>query len=222
MVQQGLTGPMATGVRDLILRHAGQQNLTRVTKLSASNAGFAWLFSGFDVGSTTSPPTVTPMAIATLTPPANSQSFFRGFGSEVHGNFTPTTTSADDLTSLANVQSAMQLAPAARAAAFAALVRIENPAFNSPDTIDCASCHLATPLSLLVAGPSFSLFEKDDPRAFAPDGQSVLASEMSPTFDATGVFNVHAFSYVEGDAGISQRTVNETAAIVEYLNASAP
>jgi hypothetical protein len=217
MVREGLTGPAATGTRDLIVKYAGQQNLIRVTRFSSSNAGFNWAFDGFDVSSA-SPPTVTPMNIATLTPSKNSQLFFRGFGSEVTGKFTPATTSADDLTPLANVETALQLTPAARSAAFAALVRIENPTLHSPDTIDCASCHLATPLSLVVAGPKFSLRESDDPRAFAPDGQSVLPSEMAPSFDLDGGFNLHAFSYAARSPGINQRTVNETAAVVAYLN----
>jgi hypothetical protein len=51
---------------------------------------------------------------------------------------------------------------------------------------------------------------------------------MSPTWPAalsTASFNIHAFSYREswpGSSwpGISQRTVNESAAIVAYLNAT--
>ena len=73
-------------------------------------------------------------------------------------------------------------------------------------------------MSHLIAAPQFGMVESDAPGAFAADGTYVLASEMSPTFDPAGAFDVHAFSYVGTAPGINQRTVNETAAIVAYLD----
>jgi hypothetical protein len=61
--------------------------------------------------------------------------------------------------------------------------------------------------------------EPTAPARFAADGINVLASEMTATFDATARFHLHAFSYSGTDPAINQRTVNETAAIVEYLSA---
>ena len=49
-------------------------------------------------------------------------------------------------------------------------------------TIDCASCHLATPVSRLVAQPMFGLDDRMAPDAFAADGTFVLASELTATF----------------------------------------
>lgn len=220
IARQGLDGAMADGVRKLVLAYAGEQNLTRVTELSATNTGFDWTFSGFDVSDAASA-TFTPMMIPTLSG-ATSQTFFRGFGSVTPaGEFMPPTSGSDDLVPLADGSAAMQLTPTARQAAFDGLVRVDNPGDNSPNTTDCASCHLATPVSHLIAQPLFGMVEAQNPNAFQPDGVYVLASEMAPQFDATGAFNVHAFSYVGSDPGINQRTVNETAAIVAYLNANA-
>ena len=215
MVSQGLDGTMARSVRALVLRYAGKENLTRVTTFSSSNADFTWTFAGFDLDSAGAK---TPMLIASAPAGTTTQSFFRGFGSSIEGQFSPATIGPDDLTPLANAASAAQLSATARDAAWASLVRIDNPTRNSPNTIDCASCHLATPIARLV-GPTLSLDEATSTGAFAADGVHVLASEMNPTFDATAGFNLHAFSYSATDPAINQRTVNETAAIVEYLSA---
>ena len=41
---------------------------------------------------------------------------------------------------------------------------------------------------------------------------------MTPTFATSPGFSIHAFSYHRKFPTINQRVVNETAAIVEYLN----
>jgi hypothetical protein len=211
---QGVAGTMATGVRALILQYAGQDNLTRVTEMSSNNAGFNWAFQGFDV-SNAAAAAIKPMVIPTLASSATQQTFFRGFANAyIQGQFLPATTSADNITVLADhAASAASVQPA-----LAAIVKIDNPTKHSPDTIDCASCHLASPLAALVAVPNFSFDEAKDPNAYAASGGSVSASEMTSTFDHTALLNLHAFSYIGKNPSINQRTVNETAAIVEYLN----
>jgi hypothetical protein len=41
---------------------------------------------------------------------------------------------------------------------------------------------------------------------------------MAPSFDNRGSLNLHAFSYLGVRPGISQRTVNEAAVVVSYVN----
>lgn len=217
LVAQGMNGAFADGLRALVLRYAGASNLVRVTEMSATQVGFSWRFSGFDV-SDANAPSFTPMMIPTLAG-SEQQTFFRGFvAATIDGQFTPPTSSADDLTGLADETHAQGMTPDARAQAFAALVRIDHPAHHSPDTIDCGSCHLATPISKLVA-PRFGLDEAHAAGVFAADGVHVLPSELGATFDPSGPFNLHAFSYVDRSPAINQRTVNETAAIVAFLSA---
>ncbi|HTJ45304.1 MAG TPA: hypothetical protein VL463_24525 [Kofleriaceae bacterium] len=217
LVTQGMNGAFADGLRTIVLRYAGASNLVRVTKMSATQVGFSWEFSGFDV-SDANAPHFTPMVIPTLAG-AEGQNFFRGFANDtIDGQFNPATTSADDLTGLADETHAQSMSPSDRAKAFAALVRIDHPAHDSPDTIDCASCHLATPISKLVA-PRFGLDEAHADGVFEADGVHVLPSELGATFDPSGPFNLHAFSYVDRSPAINQRTVNETAAVVELLSA---
>jgi hypothetical protein len=125
---------------------------------------------------------------------------------------------------LASETTASSMTAQQRQAEFDGLTRVDSPAKNSPDTIDCASCHLATPVSQIIAQPMFSLKESDDSFAFHADGHWVLPSEMTATFDSsdTAPFNLHAFSYVDQTPAINQRVVNETAAIVAYLDTASP
>ncbi len=225
LVSQGLDGPMATQLRALILAHAGEANLTRVTHFSSSNTDFTWTFAGVDVQNA-SAQTFTPMVIPTLPPGStSSQVFFLGFSqSSPDDNFDPATTSSDNMTALVNAAAANGLSAADRQTAFDGLVRIENPHMNSPNTIDCASCHLATPAALLVVAPNFSLVESTNANAFHPDPSLIPAADLAPFFTgASGPFNLHALSYNGQDLAINQRVANETAAIVTpaYLNSIA-
>jgi hypothetical protein len=235
MVRQGLDGAMSTGVERLILQYAGEKNLVRLAQLSGFGAGIGgtWTMSAFDVGQGS---TATPRVIPTLAADAGSvqsefiESDFGGSGSGsgsgsgaglFEAEFGPTTASDDDYTPLDNGDPT-SLSAQDRQAAFDAVVRVENPADNSANTIDCASCHMATPTERLVAMPLFSLDDTTSPLAFQPDGTYVTKADLAPTFqnqpNNRGPISIHAFSYFGALPSINQRTANETAAIVEYLN----
>lgn len=228
IARQGLGGAMSKGVEALILQYAGEKNLARLAQLSTINNELEeiWNMSAFDVADGGA----TPSPIATL---ADGGAFVEGLGGGVRPSpdggasilfvtFGPTTTPSNDFSALDD-GTPQSLATSDVQAAFDALVRVENPKDNSPNTVDCASCHVATPTEKLNLLPLFSLDDTTSPLAFQPDGKSVTQAEMAATFiSAESQFNIHAFSYFGQSAGISQRTVNETAAIVEYLNALSP
>ena len=188
---------------------------TRITVLSATTTGFAWDFSGFDI----EPSGVArPMRIASTN--STKQTLFSGFNSIIpSAQFTPETNHADNFAALANEQRADQLTVAQRATAYDALLRIENPSRHSPDTIDCISCHFSIHADVFVAQQHFSMTPSGNPNRYLPTSLA-LRSLATPTFDNSAGFNVHAFSYFGLKPGINQRAVNETAAVVEYLNAN--
>ncbi len=97
-------------------------------------------------------------------------------------------------------------------------MRIENPADHTVNTIDCASCHLTTSTAILNAMPLYALDDRTSAFSFTPDGKSVTAAQMAPTLPMNDGFDLHAFSYLHQQASIIQRTVNESAAVAEYLN----
>jgi hypothetical protein len=219
---QGLTGAMARGLQAIVLKYAGMSRLERFTVLQATNLDADWNFSGFDVTHAGGVAKTTPMIVPTL--PANTTSviFFGGFSqSDLFGSFTPATKSADDMHLLANQTDATAATPAARQAAYDAALRIENPNLHSPNTIDCASCHMAGPARVRVGEQIFKLSATGDANAFVPDAKYVSAADAKTTtpFDPkdNGV-ELHAFSYKNVAPMINQRVMNETAAVIAYLN----
>jgi hypothetical protein len=64
LASQGLLGPFATGLNDLIVQFAGEQNLIRFTVFSSPRNAPIWIFKGFDVApdGTTAPRMVPTLA----------------------------------------------------------------------------------------------------------------------------------------------------------------
>ncbi len=233
LVRQGLGGAMSKGLQQLVLQYAGAENLSRLAQMSSQTEGItfggaSWTMSVFDVpdGGTT---VATPRAIPTLAADGGAvtlQTIGAGSGSPIadpdagpaffSASFQPLTTSNDSFAALDDGQPNSVSLPD-RQAALDGLVRVENPADNSPNTIDCGSCHLATPSEQSVGMPVFSFNDTTSPLAFVPDGKSVTSADMALVV-SEGMFNIHAFSYFDDAPGINQRVVNETAAVVEYLN----
>jgi hypothetical protein len=100
-----------------------------------------------------------------------------------------------------------------RQAAFDAALRIENPHRQTPDTIDCVSCHMAEPARELVAQP-LGLSADGNPNAFVADGM-IPANDLLSTTHVVSTdagLNMHAFSYRRTEPMINRRVINETAA----------
>jgi len=222
MAAQGLGGAFSKAVQALILRYAGESNLVRATGMTSANSGFNWEFFGFELPSGAQG-TPTPIAIAGLPPSTTREIFFRGFGSTVDGSFTPTPTGPDDFTVLAKEASASMLSAIDKTTIAASLVHFTNPAFTTPDSVDCAQCHTADPLEINIGAKKAGISIANHPDAFKRDDRWVLETEMAIT-DVTFMrpnepaVIVHAFSYARALPTVNQRTVNETAAVVAFLN----
>jgi hypothetical protein len=224
LARQGPGGPMARVLGSLVARYAGASNLVRVTTLRSANVGEsrpkgerqakAWNFHGYEVVGGM----LTPLVIPAL-PSGSTSVDFIARSAPLNGVFQPPTTSPDDMQMMADATRFDAAGAAARASSFDAALRIENPDVNSPNTIDCASCHLARPSRDLVAA-TLGLSAANDPNAFTADPRFVPSADMALTTSGNAtMLNVHAFSYLAGDAMINARTINESASIVAYLNA---
>jgi hypothetical protein len=172
-----------------------------------------WELASFEVAAGSA----TPRMIPTL-PAATTTMSLEAAGAPFQASPSPMTTSTDDLAPLDDYNQTMAADAAARQAAFDAALRIENPHDHSPDTIDCASCHLAAPARQLVGEP-LGLTAAGDPAGFVPDA-SIPAADLMQTTELVGtdgVLNIHAFSYRQLAPMINQRVINETAANLAYL-----
>jgi hypothetical protein len=222
MAAQGLGGAFSKAVQALILRYAGESNLVRATGMTSANNGFNWEFFGFELPSG-SQGTPTPIAIAGLPPNSTREIFFRGFASTVDGTFTPNPTGPDNFTALAKEATAAMLSAMDKTNIAASLVHFTNPAFTTPDSVDCAQCHTADPLELNIGVKKAGISIADHADAFKRDDRWVLETEMATTDFSFAPMNgpaviVHAFSYARAIPTVNQRTVNETAAVVAFLN----
>ncbi len=216
--REGATGPFMAGLTKLVLAHAGEANFFRFTRIQIGNANRTWIFSGFDVASGKS----TGMIVPKVPGDATSVTFFQGFADDLEGQFNPATTSKDDMQILGNVVEAQDATKDVQRAAFDSALRIENPNKNSPNTIDCASCHLAAP-SRALTGKALGLSADGNANAFSITSSFIPVEDLAittPQKDALNGVNVHVFSYKDDQAMIAPRAVNETAAIVDYLNAT--
>ena len=138
----------------------------------------------------------------------------------LNGSFIPAPTAQDDIQTLTSVSKAKAASVGGRQTAFDAMLRIENPNFHSPNTIDCASCHVSE-VARVINSPLWGLTAQGNSFSFTPPS-SIPAADLAltaPVKPGTSNKNLHAFSYQATEPRINQRVVNETAVVVDYLNA---
>lgn len=209
IVAEGVEGAFARGFRDVLVMYAGQANLVRVTSMVLAGAKDDWRFSGFDIVDGEMVPMDIPGLGATEQSFVNADQSGAGFDQV---SVSPESTSADDFTLLLDPAAAAAATAEARVAAFGALLRVENPQRHSPATVDCVSCHIA-PLTRAFAQRELGLAADGSEDVYVsaegsePAGGSQFATHMLRAF---GVFG--------HDPAIAQRTVNETDAVVAYVN----
>ena len=227
ITREGLTGPLAQQLFKIVEKYAGGSELVRVTTFqieeldrthddapfTGGGGGEFWGFQSFDVTNGT----VKPRDVPTL-PAGSSNNMSLSAGVDpLESQGSPATTSADSIAMLESMTQATAANAADRKLEFGAALRIENPHTNSPDTIDCASCHLALPARTLV-GETFGLTEIGDANRFVADSSITMADLAQTTvLDTNGILNIHAFSYRDVNPMINQRVINETAANLAYI-----
>ncbi len=215
VAKQGLLGGEAKGLEALVLAHAGTKNLTRFTIFQSTNLQTVWTFQGYDIANGKS----APMSIPTLPKNTTSVQYFVGFSKDLAGKFTPATKADDDMQILGNLADAEKTTKAEQQAAFDAALRIENPDFHSPNTIDCASCHVAGP-ARVITGASLGITAEGNDNVFDPGSKFVAQKDLAQKtkVDMSNGLNVHVFSYKNAQPMIAMRVINETAGVVAYLN----
>jgi len=235
IVRQGLGGTMSKGVQKLIAQYAGAQNLVRLAQLS-SNVGGAtfppgsWTLTAFDVpdgGTTATPRSIPALATSADGGPVTSETLVEDLfltvlppdgGQKIFSvEFFPQPAGTDNFAILDDDRPD-SLSPSMSQLALDKLVRVENPADDTVNTVDCGSCHVVTQTEQFIGMPVFSFDDTTSPAAFSPDGTFVTSADMAIPAPAEGLLNIHAFSYFNRTPGINRRVVNETAAVVEYLN----
>jgi hypothetical protein len=225
IVRETNEGTLAQAYRAIITKYAGAANLVRFTTLEVelvdaggSNIvgdGLFWELEGHDVAAGVT----TPLIIPTL-PDAPTAMSIEANAVPLEAQTSPLTTSGDGFPLLQSFSQASTASSAARQAALDGALRVLNPRDNSPNTIDCGSCHLAQP-AIQVVGEQLGMSVAGNPNAFAPSAlipSADLAQTTQPVNTGDQSLNIHAFSYRSASPMINQRVIDETAANLEYLS----
>jgi hypothetical protein len=206
LVSEGLHGAYAGVLRTIITTHARLDHMTRATFFSSLEGDDNWSFVGFEVGADQS---LTRLAIG-ATPSDDNHEIKIVHVTEM----LPDTTSPDNMRLLVDPSIAAQAPHDAQQAALDAVFRIENPTLHTSETIDCGSCHDADPAKVRVAKGVLGLSITGNPNAFASDLDLTQTTPVS----TNRIPSFHMFSYLNQEPMIMTRTINETAAVVRYLN----
>lgn len=206
--RDGVGGTFGTSLQALVLDHVGLDRLDRITftTRTASRAA-TWEWGRIDrvdgafvrVAMTSSGTTAAELQQLT------------GDGVRAY-TLTPPSPTAGLLASAFGLPDELASVPEAeRAAVLGRIADVLHPARENPESVDCASCHVAmhADRAARTAWP-----------AVTPSSEPFTSTLPLDTPTPTGRDRIRAFGYFDAEPQISQRTVNETAAVVEAFRAS--
>lgn len=207
---QGYSSDYFEKFKSIFLKYVGKVNLTKIATMPFTTGGNKWLFQKFERNEKGD---FFPAPIPTLNG-ANKQ-FVDSAPAPNERQFSasPMTFSNDNISLFFHQKTALVQPLDVIRRGLDASYRIENPKIHNPTTIDCVSCHLVTPLR--------SWIEKNiNTTPFNPQNIFESAFNLQLTTEplSTNTSLLRNFGYLRNKPFVSQRTVNETAAIAEYLS----
>jgi hypothetical protein len=211
LAAQGASGPYGTALRELVLGYIGEQTLARVTFfLRAPPVNEVWFFGGFE----RKDGTMTAMNIVDVGPNAQRVMLSKA-GSSYTYDLTPQGVKPEDGRAFYSSGAATFATEEERQATMASYLRVENPRRYVPDQLPCAGCHISTFVTA-EANRKYSfdqtLFSED---RFTSPGRDLTMRGGA----ADNPSSLRAFGYFDRDPMIAQRTINESAAVLEDLAA---
>lgn len=205
MVDEGLGGSYAQELRALVTQLCGATNLSRVAAMTLTRPGTSWEFEAFDLvnGQLVADPIPRLMNVVV-------QAFGISDILPLIGRIVPAPASGV----LPMLLDETMLAAAGDEAVRGAVdetFRIENPALESPRTIDCVSCH--------VAGRGRE--EATTTRGITGTGSTTAYSntsfDLSPAPNSFGFGSQRAFGYFHREPSLTARTINESAEVATFF-----
>lgn len=211
--REGLSGAYYTKLTKIIFSYIGESNFSRITFMQLSMQGNVWVFGGFDFANGELKPIKIPRV----------GSFTQSFRNSATprpiwfiGGMTPEPTQPENFNIL--TRDSRKLAPQDEASIIEATksaFKFENPKLHNPGTVDCVSCHVAQPAKIWAMRQYPWLQLDNSSRDVIYKSNSNLAN-MSPMQIHTNI--VRAFGYFMDMPFVAQRTINESAEVVNYLN----
>lgn len=209
LTAEGLNGRFGQFLRHKLLSQFAPRSTSRVTFMTLAANQNQWTFGGYRVsnrkdvsnlkiaGTTFTRQTL----VSTVTAPV-----------ELNSRTIPESQGIDNLNIFSQGVPFLKLPWPQRQNAIFSLHKVENPNFHVADSVDCVSCHMTT------INKAWSVAKN------LPQAARSQFSFSSTRFDTrnTSTANpraavLRAFGYFENKVAISDRTVHETAATLEFL-----
>jgi hypothetical protein len=209
MMRQGLAGPFAARLKELVLEACDAESLSRMTFMATGRGGNNWFWGILDRGPDGS---FTAQQIATRPPGTKEDSFVQNSRSGPHdGTSLHSPLFPDSLLKSGNIAG---LSDTEFTSAIDKLQRIANPKELATSEVSCATCHVAAnTLGDAVDRRGLSSTPATPSAFVAPTGQNV--SVVDTTHFAGN--NMHAFSWLEHAAVVTPRVANESARIADFI-----
>lgn len=208
----GLNSAYSKKLFTIILSKVGSSRLSQATFMQLSGGENVWVFGGFLVSGTQ----INNLPIARINgfiQTFNNNPIFPSYFS--NGGASPPPTGTDTFNLL--IKDSRKIAPSDETEVIEstmATIRIENPNNHNPHTMDCVSCHTAQSARIWATRqyPWLML----DQRGLQFKFQSKFnLTNASPNPGNTKL--LRSFGYNGIEPAVSQRTINETAVVLEKL-----
>ena len=222
IVAQGMNGNYLRQIEHIVLSHTGLEKMSRLTFMLVRGDSVLWTFGGFNVENSKPVPLPIPrlQPIATGQGPQNLQVFFnRSFSRDnfQQSDLNPAPVGKDTFNLL--MRDSGNIRPTEDHneifESMASIYRIENPDYHNPETMDCVSCHVAQAARNYTKERFGAMVFKDIISSFAFKSKMDLQNVSESNWFTN---NLHAFSYFGDQVAISQRSINEAAAVADGLN----
>jgi hypothetical protein len=214
MAKEGLDGPFARRLNEIVAENCLESSLVRMTFMATGRSGNNWFWGVLERGAGGD---FAPGTVVGVDGPSDG---FTQMGSDENpdGIASAATAAPTFPADLLRGESIDALSADAFEAAVDRLRALENPAAHSSADVNCASCHLA-PSTLRLATRRRGLdAPPESPSSYQPPaGQNGKVPGMA----AFGSRNMHAFSYFGDAPAVSPRVVNESARVADYLSSQA-
>ncbi len=209
--QEGPGGPFAKKLKVEVLNFAGEKRLKKMTFMRSLGTGI-WDFGGFDFNSTGVKAIDIPNINSTRQFFYNSSKKMTEF---LDGGPSPAPLSVDTIQILISDSDKLgtEVTDEIRNAVVATW-KIENPRITNAHNTDCVSCHTAQPARFWFLGHFSVLQSEYDFFAFKSKYNLINGSEL-----AEKTTRLRAFGYDGNVPVINQRTINDSARVLEDLEA---
>lgn len=210
--KEEMNGKYSQALLGLVKKYASEKNIFKFTFMALAIPETRWDFGGMMIDQGRPAPLSIPKVNT-----SGIQIFVNNSFHEFSGGFGPYPKTGQDAFNrlVADSYKDQVKEPENMSKAHLTTRIIENPRLENSITVDCVSCHLAQTARTWLENTSPSLVRETENRFTSK--KYIL---LNKTTDPGRTDNVHAFSYFLDMATINQRTINETAFVLERLNLS--